>query len=74
MNQELSPDRLAIQIARTTISPNYSGEEFETLDREVLVVSTDLPPQDGETYEQRAQRENANADRAARRQLSHPIS
>jgi hypothetical protein len=53
MNRELSPDRLTFQIARTTISPNYSGEEIETLDREVLVISVDVPPQDGETYEQR---------------------
>jgi hypothetical protein len=37
------------QIAHTTISPNYLGEEIETLDREILVVSTDVPPQDGET-------------------------
>jgi hypothetical protein len=39
MNREPSPDRLAFQIARTTISPNYPGEELETLDREVLVDS-----------------------------------
>jgi hypothetical protein len=39
MNRETSPDRLAFQIARTTISPNYLREELETLDREVLVVS-----------------------------------
>jgi hypothetical protein len=49
MNWEPSLDRLAFQIARTTISPNYPGEELETLDREVLVVSADVPPQDGET-------------------------
>jgi hypothetical protein len=29
-NQESSPDRLAFQVARTTISPNYPGEDFET--------------------------------------------
>jgi hypothetical protein len=68
MNRELSPDRLAFQIARTTISPNYPGEEFETLDHEVLVVSADVPPQDGETDEQRVERENANTNRAALRQ------
>jgi hypothetical protein len=68
MNWEPSPDRLAFQIARTTISPNYPGEELETLDREVLVVSVDIPPQDGETGGQRVERENANAGRAARRQ------
>jgi hypothetical protein len=56
------------QIARTTISPNYLGEELETLDREVLVVSADVPPQDGETDEQCQERENANAARAVRRQ------
>jgi hypothetical protein len=56
------------QIACTTISPNYPGEEFETVDREILVVSTDVPPQDGETDEQRQERENANATRAVRRQ------
>jgi hypothetical protein len=33
MNQESSPDRLAFQVAHTTISPNYPGEEFETPDR-----------------------------------------
>jgi hypothetical protein len=27
MNRELSPDRLAFKVARTTISPNYSGED-----------------------------------------------
>jgi hypothetical protein len=68
MNRELSPDRLAFQIARTTISLNYSGEELETLDREVLVVSADVPPQDGETDEQHVERENANAGRATHRQ------
>jgi hypothetical protein len=51
MNQESSPDRLAFRVAHTMISPNYPGEEFETLDRQVLVVSADAPPQDGETDE-----------------------
>jgi hypothetical protein len=32
LNQESSPDRLAFQVAHTTISPNYPGEEFETPD------------------------------------------
>jgi hypothetical protein len=64
LDRETSPDRLAFQIARTTISPNYPGEELETLDREILVVSADVPPQDGETDEQRQERENANAARA----------
>jgi hypothetical protein len=68
MNREPSPDRLAFQIARTTISSNYPGEELETLDHEVLVISADVPPQDGEIDEQRVERENANAGRAARRQ------
>jgi hypothetical protein len=68
MNQEPSPDRLAFQITRTTISPNYPGEELETLDREILVVSADVPPQDGETNEQHQKRENANTARAVRRQ------
>jgi hypothetical protein len=67
MNREQSPDCLAFQIPRTTISPNYPGEEFENLDREVLVISADVPPQDGETDEQRAECENINTDRAARR-------
>jgi hypothetical protein len=49
LNQESSPDRLALQVAHTTISPNYPGEESETLDRQILVVSADVPPQDGET-------------------------
>jgi hypothetical protein len=66
LNQESSPDRLAFQVAHTTISPNYPGEEFETLDRQILVVSADVPPQDGETYAQRQERENANAARAVR--------
>jgi hypothetical protein len=26
LNQESSPDRLAFQVAHTTISPNYPGE------------------------------------------------
>jgi hypothetical protein len=68
LNRDTSPDRLAFQIARTTMSPNYPGEEFETLDREILVVCADVPPQDGETDEQRKERENANAARAIRRQ------
>jgi hypothetical protein len=68
INQESSPDRLAFQIACTTISPDYPGEELETLDREVLVVSADVPPQDRETDEQRQERENANAARAVRQQ------
>jgi hypothetical protein len=33
-----------------------------------LVVSADVPPQDGETDEQRQERENANAARSVRRQ------
>jgi hypothetical protein len=46
LNQESSPDRLAFQVAHTTISPNYPGEELEILDRQILVVSADVPPQD----------------------------
>jgi hypothetical protein len=53
LNRETSPHRLTFQIAHTTISLNYLGEEFETLDREILSVSADVPPQDGETDEQR---------------------
>jgi hypothetical protein len=68
MNREPSPDRLAFQIACTTISPNYPGEAFKSLDREILVVSVDVPPQDGETNEQRVERENANTARAVRHQ------
>jgi hypothetical protein len=68
LNQEPSPNRLAFQIACTTISPNYPGEELKTLDREILVVSADVPPQDVETDEQRQERKNANAARAVRRQ------
>jgi hypothetical protein len=36
---------------------------FEIPDREVLVVSADVPPQAGETVEQHQQRENTNAAR-----------
>jgi hypothetical protein len=61
LNQESSPDCLAFQVAHTTISPNYLREEFETLDRQILVVSADVPPQDGETDEQHQECENANA-------------
>jgi hypothetical protein len=68
MNQESSPDRLAFQVAHTTISPNYPGEEFETLDHQILVIFADVPPQDGKTDKQRQERENANAARAVRRQ------
>jgi hypothetical protein len=68
LNQESSPDRLAFQVAHTTTSPNYPGEEFETLDRQILVVPADVPPQDGEMDAQRQERENANAARAVRRQ------
>jgi hypothetical protein len=35
------------------ISSNYLGEEHETLDHEILVVSANVPPQDGEIDEQR---------------------
>jgi hypothetical protein len=68
LNQESSSDRLAFQVTHTTISPNYQGEGFETLDRQILVISADVPPQDGETDEQHQERENANAARAVRRQ------
>jgi hypothetical protein len=68
MSRELSPDGLAFHIARTTISPNYPREELESLDGEILVVSVDVPPQDGEIDEQRMERENANAARATCRQ------
>jgi hypothetical protein len=37
---------------------------FEISDREVLVVSADVPPQDRETDEQRIERENTNVARA----------
>jgi hypothetical protein len=67
LNREPSQDHLAFQIVRTTISSNYPGEELETPNREILVVSRDIPPQDGETNEQRQERENANAARAIRR-------
>jgi hypothetical protein len=50
------------------ISQNYPGEEFKTLDRQILVISADVPPQDGEIDEQRQESENANAVRAVRRQ------
>jgi hypothetical protein len=46
LNRETSPDRLVFQIACTNISPNYLGEDLETLDCEILVVSTDVPAQD----------------------------
>jgi hypothetical protein len=64
LNQESSSDRLAFQVAHTMISQNYPGEEFETLDHQILVVFLDVPPQDGETDEQCQERENANAARA----------
>jgi hypothetical protein len=50
------------------ISPNYPEEEYETLDRQILVISADVPPQDGETDAQHQERENANIARAVRRQ------
>jgi hypothetical protein len=68
LNQQLSLDRLAFQVSHTTISPNYPREELETLDHQILVVSANVPPQDGETDAQRHERENANAARAVRRQ------
>jgi hypothetical protein len=51
LGRETSPDHLAFQIDRTTISSNYPGEELEILDPQILVVSADVPPQDGETDE-----------------------
>jgi hypothetical protein len=68
INHEPSPNHLAFQITRTTISPNYPGEVFEVLDREVLVVSVDVPPEHGETEEQRIERENTNTARDTCRQ------
>jgi hypothetical protein len=68
LNQESSPDRVAFQVAHTTISPNYPGEELKTQDRQILVVSADVPPQDGETDEQCQECENVNVARAVRRQ------
>jgi hypothetical protein len=50
------------------MSPNYLSEVFEIPDREVLVVSTDVPPQAGEMDEHRIQRENANVVRVVCRQ------
>jgi hypothetical protein len=64
LNQESSPDSLAFQVAHTTISPNYPGEEFETLDHQISVVSADVPPQDREIDAQRQECENANVARA----------
>jgi hypothetical protein len=74
LDQESSPDRLAFKVAHTTISPNYPGEDLETPDRQILVVSADIPPQDGETDEQRQECENANAARAVRRQQELAIT
>jgi hypothetical protein len=74
MNQESSPDRLAFQVAHTTISPNYPGEVFETPDCQILVASADVSSQDGETDEQRQECENANAARAVRRQQELAIA
>jgi hypothetical protein len=74
LKQESSPDHLAFQVAHTTISPNYPGEDFETPDHQILVVYADIPPQDGETDEQRQERENANAARAIRRQQELAIA
>jgi hypothetical protein len=68
LNEESSLDRLEFQVAHTTISPNYPGEESETLDRQILVVSADVPPQDGETDAQRQEHEYANTARAVQRQ------
>jgi hypothetical protein len=68
LHQESSPACLVFQVAHTTMSPNYPGEEFETPDRQILVVSADVPPQDGETDAQHQERENANAAQAVRRQ------
>jgi hypothetical protein len=68
INWEPSPDCLAFQIARMTISPKFPGEEFETLDRKVFVVSADVPPQDEETDKHRVERENTNTARATHRQ------
>jgi hypothetical protein len=48
-----SPDCGVFQIARTVISPKNQGDMYEAPDREVLVVSDDVPPQAGETDEQR---------------------
>jgi hypothetical protein len=56
------------QVAHPTISSNYPGEEFETLDCQILVVSANVPPQYGEIDAHRQERENANAARAVRRQ------
>jgi hypothetical protein len=58
----LRPDRQHNYLAE------LSEEELETLDRKILVVSANVPPQDGETDEQRQENENANAARAIRRQ------
>jgi hypothetical protein len=58
------------------ISPNYPGEEFETLDCQILVVSADVPPQDGETDTLHQEHENANAARAVPRQqeIAAPVA
>jgi hypothetical protein len=63
LNQESSLDCLAFQVAHIVISLNYSREEFDTLYRQILAVSADVPPQDGEIDEQHQERENANAAR-----------
>jgi hypothetical protein len=64
------PDQLGVvsEPPRVLDCPHYLGEEFEALDCEVVVVSTDEPLRDGETDEQRVERENANTARAVRRQ------
>jgi hypothetical protein len=48
--------------------PELSGRRARDPRSRILVVSADVPPQDGEIDEQRQERENANAARAVRRQ------
>jgi hypothetical protein len=68
LDQDIFLDHLAFQVAHTTISSNYPREVLETLDGEIVVVSADVPPQDGETEEQWQECLNTNAARAVRPQ------
>ena len=63
------PGCSSFQVPRVVISPNIDGVERNAHPgRECLVVSADQPAVEGETAEQRQAREQANADRAQRRQ------
>jgi hypothetical protein len=62
------------QIIRTIMSPKNRCDASKAPDREILVVSEDVPPQAGEIDEQHQQLENATVRAECRQQEADAVA